>query len=96
MVTKWKKAWSGNAFMSCGVLYVIKKYNELHTEICYVYDTNLDQEIKLNLPIMIPYQWLAYADYSPKDKLLYVWDNGNQLFYNLTVGGVDHDHEGYL
>ena len=24
----WKKAWSGNAFMLCGTLYVLKKYNE--------------------------------------------------------------------
>ena len=24
----WKKQWSGNAFMMCGTLYVLKKYNE--------------------------------------------------------------------
>ena len=29
----WKKAWSGNAFMLCGTLYVLKKYNEKQVKI---------------------------------------------------------------
>lgn len=37
--TAWKKAWSGNAFMICGQLYVLKKYNEKTTFLHYSFDT---------------------------------------------------------
>ena len=37
--TAWKKAWSGNAFIICGQLYVLKKYNEKTTFLHYSFDT---------------------------------------------------------
>ena len=37
--TAWKKSWSGNAFIVCGQLYVLKKYNEKQTFLHYSFDT---------------------------------------------------------
>ena len=41
----WKKAWSGNAFMLCGTLYVLKKYN----------DKQVNVNFKVNLLIPCTY-----------------------------------------
>ena len=38
--TNWRKQWSGNAFMACGVLYVLKKYDEKYTSLNYMYNTH--------------------------------------------------------
>ena len=38
--TNWRKQWSGNAFMACGVLYVLKKYDEKYTSLNYIYNTH--------------------------------------------------------
>ena len=38
--TNWRKQWSGNAFMACGVLYVLKKYDEKYTGLNYMYNTH--------------------------------------------------------
>ena len=41
--TNWRKQWSGNAFMACGVLYVLKKYDEKYTSLNYMYNTHTGQ-----------------------------------------------------
>ena len=38
--TNWRKQWSGNAFMVCGVLYVLKKYDEKYTGLNFMYNTH--------------------------------------------------------
>ena len=38
--TNWRKQWSGNAFMACGVLYVLKKYDDKYTSLNYIYNTH--------------------------------------------------------
>jgi len=37
--TNLRKQWAGNAFMACGVLYVLKKYDEKVTSLNYMYNT---------------------------------------------------------
>ena len=41
--TNWRKKWSGNAFMACGVLYVLKKCDLKNTYLNYAYDTHTKQ-----------------------------------------------------
>ena len=50
--TNWRKKWSGNAFMACGVLYVLKKCDLKNTYLNYAYDTHTKQwhhiQVRLN------------------------------------------------
>ena len=41
--TNWRKKWAGNAFMACGVLYVLKKYDLKDNYLNYAYDTHTKQ-----------------------------------------------------
>ena len=82
--------------MICGVLYVVKRYDEVSSEIHYAFDTKSGQTIRLTVPISIPYKWLAYLDYNPADGKLYGWDNGNQIVYDLRFdvdGSVSESEE---
>ena len=41
--TNWRKKWAGNAFMACGVLYVLKKCDWRENYLNYAYDTHSKQ-----------------------------------------------------
>ena len=41
--TNWRKKWAGNAFMACGVLYVLKKCDWKENYLNYAYDTHTKQ-----------------------------------------------------
>jgi len=83
--TNWRKQWSGNAFMACGVLYVLKKYDEKYTSLNYMYNTHTEAFKFVDIPFTNKYEWNTMVDYSPVDRMIYAWDRGHQITYNLTI-----------
>jgi len=87
--TNWRKQWSGNAFMACGVLYVLKKYEEKYTSLNYIYNTHTDTFKYVDIPFTNKFEWNTMVDYNPNEKALYSWDKGHQVLYNVTFEPSD-------
>lgn len=81
--TNWRKQWSANAFMACGVLYVLKKYDQKSTFINYAFDTHSKQFRHVTIPFEIRYGWISSLSYNHKEKRLYAWDKQHLVVYDL-------------
>uniref|UniRef100_A0A672TCK5 Olfactomedin-like domain-containing protein n=1 Tax=Sinocyclocheilus grahami TaxID=75366 RepID=A0A672TCK5_SINGR len=79
--TAYDKRSASNAFMICGILYVVKTVYEdddseaTGNKIDYIYNTELSKDGYLDIPFPNSYQYIAAVDYNPRDNLLYVWNN---------------------
>ncbi|XP_075792457.1 adhesion G protein-coupled receptor L2 isoform X6 [Pelodiscus sinensis] len=93
--TTYDKRAASNAFMICGVLYVVRSVyqdNESETgknEIDYIYNTRLSRGEYIDVPFPNQYQYIAAVDYNPRDNHLYVWNNNFILRYSLEFGPPD-------
>uniref|UniRef100_A0A8C6U4U8 Adhesion G protein-coupled receptor L3.1 n=1 Tax=Neogobius melanostomus TaxID=47308 RepID=A0A8C6U4U8_9GOBI len=90
--TNYDKRTASNAFMICGVLYVVKTVYEdddnegTGNKIDYMYNTDKSKEMTVNIPFPNSYQYIAAVDYNPRDNLLYVWNNYHVVKYSLDFG----------
>uniref|UniRef100_A0A672I3M6 Adhesion G protein-coupled receptor L3.1 n=1 Tax=Salarias fasciatus TaxID=181472 RepID=A0A672I3M6_SALFA len=90
--TTYDKRSASNAFMICGVLYVVKTVYEdddnegTGNKIDYMYNTDKSKEMTVNIPFPNSYQYIAAVDYNPRDNLLYVWNNYHVVKYSLDFG----------
>nr|XP_057941614.1 adhesion G protein-coupled receptor L3 isoform X2 [Doryrhamphus excisus] len=93
--TSYDKRSASNAFMICGVLYVVKTVYEdddnegTGNKIDYMYNTDKSKEVNINIPFPNSYQYIAAVDYNPRDNLLYVWNNYHVVKYSLDFGNND-------
>ncbi|XP_077427999.1 adhesion G protein-coupled receptor L3 isoform X2 [Vanacampus margaritifer] len=93
--TTYDKRSASNAFMICGVLYVVKTVYEdddnegTGNKIDYMYNTDKGKETGVNIPFPNSYQYIAAVDYNPRDNLLYVWNNYHVVKYSLDFGNND-------
>ena len=39
----------------------------------------------VDIPFTNKYEWNTMVDYSPADRMIYAWDRGHQVTYNLTI-----------
>ncbi|XP_061489463.1 adhesion G protein-coupled receptor L2 isoform X4 [Rhineura floridana] len=93
--TTYDKRAASNAFMICGVLYVVRSVyqdNESETgknSIDYIYNTRLSRGEHVDIPFPNMYHYIAAVDYNPRDNQLYVWNNNFILRYSLEFGPPD-------
>ncbi|XP_053710280.1 adhesion G protein-coupled receptor L2 isoform X10 [Synchiropus splendidus] len=98
--TAYDKRSASNAFMVCGVLYVVRStYEDNESEVSksmidYVYNTKLNRGEYVDIHFPNQYQYIAAVDYNPRDNQLYVWNNFYILRYNLEFGPPDPAHAG--
>ncbi|XP_045921011.1 adhesion G protein-coupled receptor L3-like isoform X3 [Micropterus dolomieu] len=94
--TSYDKRSASNAFMICGILYVVKTVYEdddneaTGNKIDYIYNTELSKDGFLDIPFPNSYQYIAAVDYNPRDNLLYVWNNYHVVKYSLDFGALDN------
>ncbi|XP_069837591.1 adhesion G protein-coupled receptor L2 isoform X3 [Dendropsophus ebraccatus] len=87
--TAYDKRAASNAFMICGVLYVVRSvYQDNESEtgknaIDYIFNTKLNRGESVDIPFPNQYQYIAAVDYNPRDNQLYVWNNNFILRYSL-------------
>ncbi|XP_010158456.1 PREDICTED: latrophilin-2 [Eurypyga helias] len=97
--TTYDKRAASNAFMICGVLYVVRSvYQDNESEtgkntIDYIYNTRLSRGEHVDIPFPNQYQYIAAVDYNPRDNQLYVWNNNFILRYTLEFGPPDPAQE---
>ncbi|XP_068107878.1 olfactomedin-like protein 2B [Hyperolius riggenbachi] len=77
-----KEAFS-NCFVICGVLYAVDSNNKKTANISYAFDTHTNTQLVPRLLFENKYSYTTQIDYNPKDRLLYAWDNGHQVTYNV-------------
>uniref|UniRef100_A0A3Q3DJR1 Adhesion G protein-coupled receptor L2 n=1 Tax=Hippocampus comes TaxID=109280 RepID=A0A3Q3DJR1_HIPCM len=93
--TAYDKRSASNAFMACGVLYVVRStYEDNESEVSksmidYIYNTKQNRGEYVDLHFPNQYQYIASVDYNPRDNQLYVWNNFYILRYNLEFGPPD-------
>uniref|UniRef100_A0A1A8F317 Adhesion G protein-coupled receptor L3 n=1 Tax=Nothobranchius korthausae TaxID=1143690 RepID=A0A1A8F317_9TELE len=94
--TAYDKRSASNAFMICGILYVVKSVYEdddneaTGNKIDYIYNTELSRDGFLDIAFPNSYQYIAAVDYNPRDNLLYVWNNYHVVKYSLDFGALDN------
>ncbi|XP_062251857.1 adhesion G protein-coupled receptor L2 isoform X6 [Platichthys flesus] len=97
--TTYDKRSASNAFMVCGVLYVVRStYEDNESEVSkslidYVYNTKQNRGEYVDIHFPNQYQYIAAVDYNPRDNQLYVWNNFYILRYNLEFGSPDPAHD---
>ncbi|XP_075459543.1 adhesion G protein-coupled receptor L3 isoform X2 [Ascaphus truei] len=93
--TAYDKRSASNAFMICGILYVVKSVYEdddneaTGNKIDYIYNTDQSRDGYVDIPFPNSYQYIAAVDYNPRDNLLYVWNNYHVVKYSLDFGTLD-------
>ncbi|RXM98270.1 Adhesion G protein-coupled receptor L2, partial [Acipenser ruthenus] len=93
--TSYDKRSASNAFMICGVLYVVRStYEDNESEVSknlvdYIYNTKQNRGEYVDIPFPNQYQYIAAVDYNPRDNQLYVWNNYYILRYTMEFGPPD-------
>ncbi|XP_072261021.1 adhesion G protein-coupled receptor L3 isoform X2 [Pyxicephalus adspersus] len=93
--TAYDKRSASNAFMICGILYVVKSVYEdddneaTGNKIDYVYFTEQNSDSNVDIPFPNSYQYISAVDYNPRDNLLYVWNNYHVVKYSLDFGNLE-------
>ncbi|XP_020794677.2 gliomedin [Boleophthalmus pectinirostris] len=76
--TTYPRAKAGNAFIACGVLYVTDTKDN---RVSFAFDLLKGKPVNVTFDLRPPGGVLAMLSYSPKDRHLYMWDNGFVKLY---------------
>ncbi|CAJ1073725.1 unnamed protein product [Xyrichtys novacula] len=78
-----------NAFMVCGVLYVVRTVDTDTDEIFYKFDTKTKQESYVSIPFERFQDKYSNLDYNPTDQKLYMYNDGYYVSYHLWFNHTD-------
>ncbi|XP_034077161.1 gliomedin [Gymnodraco acuticeps] len=76
--TTYPRTKAGNAFIACGVLYVTDTKD---ARVTFAFDLLKGKPVNVTFDLRSPGGVLAMLSYSPKDRHLYVWDQGYVRLY---------------
>ncbi|XP_074476381.1 gliomedin [Sebastes fasciatus] len=76
--TTYPRTKAGNAFIACGVLYVTDTKD---ARVTFAFDLLKGKPVNMTFDLRSPGGVLAMLSYSPKDRHLYVWDQGYVRLY---------------
>ncbi|XP_062367848.1 noelin-2-like [Cinclus cinclus] len=82
--TGYPKRSAGESFMICGVLYVTNSHLA-GAKIYFSYHTNTSSYEYTDIPFHNQYSHISMLDYNPRQRVLYTWNNGHQVIYNVTL-----------
>ncbi|XP_067833985.1 noelin-3-like [Heptranchias perlo] len=91
--TGYPKRSAGEAFMICGTLYVTNSHLT-GAKVYYAYSTKTSSYEYTDIPFHNQYFHISMLDYNARDRMLYAWNNGHQVLFNVTLFHViqTHDH----
>ncbi|NXT26529.1 NOE2 protein, partial [Syrrhaptes paradoxus] len=82
--TGYPKRSAGEAFIICGTLYVTNSHLA-GAKIYFAYDTGTSSYEYTDIPFHNQYSHISMLDYNPRERVLYTWNNGHQVIYNVTL-----------
>uniref|UniRef100_A0A672G7S8 Si:ch211-173a9.6 n=1 Tax=Salarias fasciatus TaxID=181472 RepID=A0A672G7S8_SALFA len=85
MQTSVYKPSASNAFVVCGVLYVVRTVDITTEEIFYTFDLKTKQESYISIPFERFLDKYSSLDYNPTDQKLYMYSEGYYVNYQVCV-----------
>ncbi|NWI86228.1 NOE2 protein, partial [Pitta sordida] len=82
--TGYPKRSAGESFIICGTLYVTNSHLA-GAKIYFAYYTNTSSYEYTDIPFHNQYSHISMLDYNPRERVLYTWNNGHQVVYNVTL-----------
>ncbi|XP_032297663.1 noelin-2, partial [Coturnix japonica] len=82
--TGYPKRSAGESFLICGTLYVTNSHLA-GAKIYFAYHTSTSSYEYTDIPFHNQYSHISMLDYNPRERVLYTWNNGHQVLYNVTL-----------